>query len=159
MNRSSIDIVETHPSFVRQYAGTAVLLVSFALIPWTLYLAYSLPERHRVAHWDAIWVGFDVALAVVLLVTAVAALRGWRWLSIPATAAGTLLVCDAWFDILTAHGGHQVAVSVAEAVFVELPIAAVCFWMAWCVERVLVRRAHGVGVLRREGRSVRTSRE
>lgn len=41
--------------------------------------------------------------------------------------------------------------SVAGAVFVELPIAVVCFWMAWCVERVLVRRVCGVGVLCREG--------
>ena len=47
-----------------------------------------------------------------------------------ATVTGTLLCCDAWFDVLTSRGASDVAQAVASAVLVELPIAAVCFWMA-----------------------------
>jgi hypothetical protein len=61
---------------LRRYGGTALLVGALVLVPWTLYLAYTLPARHRVVHWDAIWVGFDLALALALLLTAVAAIRG-----------------------------------------------------------------------------------
>jgi hypothetical protein len=43
---------------------------------------------------------------------------------------GTLLVCDAWFDVLTSRGTSAVTQAVVEAVIVELPLAALCFWIA-----------------------------
>jgi hypothetical protein len=43
---------------------------------------------------------------------------------------GTLLVCDAWFDVLTSRGTSAVAQSIVEALLVELPLAALCFWIA-----------------------------
>jgi hypothetical protein len=43
---------------------------------------------------------------------------------------GTLLVCDAWFDVLTSHGTGNVAQALAEALLLELPLAALCFWIA-----------------------------
>ena len=126
---------------LRRYGGTALLAGAVVLIPWALFLAYTLPARHRVLHWDAIWVGFDLALAGALLLTAVAAIRGRRWLAIPATASATLLVCDAWFDVLTASGTHEVTTALLEAVLVELPLAALCVWMALRVERIVLGRA------------------
>jgi hypothetical protein len=125
---------------LRRHTGTLLLAGSLILIPWTLFLAYTLPTRHHVVHWDAIWVGFDLALALALLLTAITAIRGRPWLAIPATASGTLLVCDAWFDILTARGTHQIATALLEAVLVELPLAGLCVWMALRVERILLRR-------------------
>ena len=38
-------------------------LVAVALVPWTLYLTFTLPSRHVTIHYDLAWVGFDVALA------------------------------------------------------------------------------------------------
>jgi hypothetical protein len=114
-----------------------------------LFLAYTLPARHRVAHWDAIWVGFDLALALALLLTAVAAIRGRHWLAIPATASGTLLVCDAWFDVLTARGTHELTTALLEAGLIEIPLAALCVWMALRVERIMLRRAAGRRVVPR----------
>jgi hypothetical protein len=134
---------------LRRYGGTALLVGALVLIPWTLFLAYTLPARHRVVHWDAIWVGFDLALALALLLTAVAAIRGRPWLAIPATASATLLVCDAWFDVLTARGAHEITTALLEAVLVELPLAALCVWMALRVERVILGRTDGRRVVSR----------
>lgn len=43
---------------------------------------------------------------------------------------GTLLVCDAWFDVLTARTTGELIVAILEAALVELPLAVLCFWMA-----------------------------
>jgi hypothetical protein len=60
---------------------------------------------------------------------AIAALRRSRWVSHFAVAAGTLLVCDAWFDVLTARGETDVALAVA-GLAAELPLAVLCFVIA-----------------------------
>jgi hypothetical protein len=137
------------PGRLRRYGGTALLVGAVVLIPWALFLAYTLPARHRVVHWDAIWVGFDLALAMALLLTAIAAIRGRPWLAIPATAAATLLVCDAWFDVLTARGTHEVTTALLEAVLVELPLAGLCIWMALRVDRIVLRGAAGRRIVSR----------
>jgi hypothetical protein len=49
---------------------------------------------------------------------------------VTATITGTLLCCDAWFDVLTARGLADTAQAVISAVLIELPLAALCFWMA-----------------------------
>src|SRR6478672_7448528 len=50
---------------------TALLaFTAVALIPWTLWLTFSLPSRHVSHHYDLAWVGFDIALAVMFAVTA-----------------------------------------------------------------------------------------
>lgn len=104
----------------------ALLAISVVvLVPWIGYLAVTLPQRHQVRSWDAVWVGFDV---VLLLSFAATLLLGWRrrLLVVPAAmATATLLVCDAWFDIMTAAPGSERLWSVASAVVVELPLAAV----------------------------------
>ena len=46
------------------------------------------------------------------------------------TITGTLLVCDAWFDVLTSRGVSDIAQAAAAALLIELPLAALCFWMA-----------------------------
>ena len=48
-------------------AATYVLIAaSFALVPWTLWLTFSLPAEHLTRHYDIAWVGFDIALAGAL---------------------------------------------------------------------------------------------
>ena len=98
-------------------------LGAFLLVPWTLLLAYRLPERHTSQHWDVAWVGLDAAIAVALALTAWSIAR--RSASAPAVAAvaATLLVCDAWFDIVLASGRTEQIEAVIEAVLVEIPLA------------------------------------
>ena len=39
-------------------------------------------------------------------------------------------MCDAWFDLLTSRTTSELVQAALEAVLVELPLAALCFWMA-----------------------------
>jgi hypothetical protein len=112
-------------------------LVAVGLVPWTLYLTFTLPARHVTFHYDLAWVGFDVALAVAFAATTWAAIRSSHWLVPFAAVAGTMLVCDAWFDIVTSHEGGQMWRAVAEAVFGELPLAALCAFIVYDAETFL----------------------
>jgi hypothetical protein len=107
-----------------------LLVAALALVPWIGWLAVSLPCSYRSQHWGIAWAGFDAGLALVLGLTGFAALRRAPWLEHAAVAAAALLVADAWFDVVTSHGGGAVAVAVAEALAIELPIAAFCLRLA-----------------------------
>ena len=112
-------------------------LVAVFLIPWTLYLTFTLPSRHVTLHYDVGWVGFDIALAVSFAATAWAAFRGSQWLVPLAAVTGTMLLCDAWFDIVTSRPGGEMWEAVAEAVLVELPLAALCAFIVYDAESFL----------------------
>lgn len=112
-------------------------VVAVFLVPWTLYLTFSLPSRHVTFHYDLAWVGFDVALATSFAVSAWAAFRGSQWLVPFAAVTGTMLVCDAWFDIVTSQNGSEMWEAIAEAVFGELPLAAVCGFIVYDAETFL----------------------
>ena len=93
------------------------------LIPWTIGLAVTLPRSYLVANWPLAWTGFDVILLGCLATTAWA-LHKQRQVAVPASiTTSVLLFSDAWFDILTAHGGLCRTVSVATAVLAEIPLA------------------------------------
>jgi hypothetical protein len=44
--------------------------------------------------------------------------------------SATLLLCDAWFDVLTASTGGDLEVAILLAALGELPLALVCFLLA-----------------------------
>jgi hypothetical protein len=100
------------------------------LVPWTGYLFGTLPPDYAANHWAVAWGGFDIGLALALASTAVLIARRSPFAEVTATVTGTLLVCDAWFDVLTSRGTSEVAQAVVEALIVELPLAALCFWIA-----------------------------
>jgi hypothetical protein len=97
---------------------------AIALVPWTVYLAFTLPQNYTAQHWQAVWVGFDVLLLAFMIATAVLGFLHHHLLTLFAFATGVLLVCDAWFDVLTARRG-DLFVSVLIAALGELPLAAV----------------------------------
>ncbi|MFC6704571.1 hypothetical protein [Flexivirga alba] len=100
------------------------------LIPWTVYLAWTLPGRAVAENYDVAWTGFDIGLILVLAGTAVAALRGGRWLpTLAAVTAATLLI-DAWFDVVTASTTADRVEAVVLAAVVEVPVACACLWIA-----------------------------
>jgi hypothetical protein len=115
------------------------LIAGLVLIPWTVWLTFSLPGHHETADWRTVWAGFDAAEAAALIGTAFAALRGSPWLEAVAAVAGTLLCTDAWFDITLEFGGRHMTASIVEAALLELPLAAICFWVAHDAERALSR--------------------
>jgi len=64
----------------------------------------------------------------MIFATAWAAWRRRAILSLFATAAGTLLLVDAWFDVTTARRGDLLQ-SVLFALVLEVPWATVLFWL------------------------------
>ena len=129
--------------------------LAVGLLVWTGFLAVTLPRRHVAVNWNVAWAGFDVALAVVLFLVAYGALRRRTWVQSAAAAAATLLVVDAWFDVVTAANGWDKVEAVALALSSELPLALVCSWIARNADRVSAtarryavvsrRRDHGTG--------------
>lgn len=122
------DPVQTRRRLPPWLAG-ALGLMAVLLVPWTLWLTFSLPTRHVTHHYDVAWVGFDIALAVAFAATARAALRVSPWLQALAGITGTMLVCDAWFDTVTSSSRDEQLVAILEAVCAELPLAALCAWI------------------------------
>ncbi|MFF4488191.1 hypothetical protein ACFY0F_17110 [Streptomyces sp. NPDC001544] len=112
-----------------------------ALVPWTAYLAVSLPDRFEARYWPMVWVGFDVML-LASLAAAGAAVWLRRQAMVPLSyVAATLLVCDAWFDISLSWGQDDVWASVASAVLVELPLAVLFLVRARRVLKLSARLA------------------
>jgi hypothetical protein len=112
-----------------------LLLTALGLGPWTLWLTYSLPSRHVTRHYDLAWVGFDIALLVAFGATGWFAIRASQWLVPAAAMTGTMLLCDAWFDVITSGSGGEQLEAVLEACFAELPLAALCAFIVFDAER------------------------
>ena len=121
---------DNRTSLAPPWIGPAFLLCAIVLIPWAAMLFFSLPHRYGANHWRFAWGGFDIALSLALAATAIAILKRSPFGEIAATITGTLLLCDAWFDVLTSHGTSDVVQAALAAAIVELPLAAVCFWIA-----------------------------
>lgn len=124
----------------REVRVAVMVLSAVVLVPWIGYLAVTLPKVYVARHWDVAWVGFDVVLLVLIAATAVLGYLRRQLLVLTAFAAGVLLVCDAWFDVLTAHGGDQTW-SLATALAVELPLAGLLIAGALQVLRLVAARA------------------
>jgi hypothetical protein len=107
------------------YAAAAALL-----IPWTVYLAVTLPKRDLDTHYRGAWVGFDLLLVGAIVLTAYFAFRVDTRVQLPATATATLLVVDAWFDVMTAGHRQSTMLALALALLVELPGAGFSLWLA-----------------------------
>lgn len=110
-------------------AGPMFALCSLLLLPWIFFVAIVLPSRQLSSHYDLAWAGFDVMLFVALATTAYFALRRSRYLTRASTAAATLLMVDAWFDVLTS-GSRDRIMAIVFAVLIELPLSALCWWLS-----------------------------
>ena len=124
---------------VKRWVAPAFLLCSVVLVPWIVYLGFSLPDRQISHHYGAAWVGFDVFELIALSATGYFALRRSRYLAVSSASAATLLICDAWFDVLTSPRS-QLLESIVLAVVIELPLAGICAWLSYHTERLVDRR-------------------
>ena len=59
------------------------------------------------------------------------------WVGALAAATGTMLVVDAWFDIVLESHADELRQSILLAIFAELPAALFCFWIAMRTERFI----------------------
>ncbi|WP_067686521.1 hypothetical protein [Nocardia jejuensis] len=107
----------------RRIRLTLMVLGCLALIPWMVYLGLTLPAEYQAQNWSLAWIGYDVALVLMMAGTAY---LGWKrrvMLIVPALATGVMLLVDAWFDIVTAAGA-DVWWSAGTAVLAEIPLGA-----------------------------------
>jgi hypothetical protein len=107
------------------------LLVSAAccvvLAGWIVVLAATLPHHFDAHHWRAVWVNFDVFLLAAFAATAWAIWRERQILILLLVLIGTMLFCDAWFDVGTSLATSGFVISLLTAVFAELPLAFLAF--------------------------------
>ncbi|MGC8510938.1 MAG: hypothetical protein ACP5PB_08740 [Acidimicrobiales bacterium] len=108
------------------------------MVPWTAFLAVTLPGQYHAHNWDVAWVGFDTALMLLLIGTAWAAWYRRQILAMISVVAATMLLCDAWFDINTSWGTSGLPVSILTAVIGNIPLSIFFFWMA---RRIMLRTA------------------
>jgi hypothetical protein len=108
--------------------GLLVSIVACAvLVGWIIVLGLTLHRSFHTQHWKGAWVGFDVILLFAFAATGWAFWRGRQVVIVCLIVTGTLLVCDAWFDVLLDAGTSDVWLSVASALIVELPLAFLMF--------------------------------
>jgi hypothetical protein len=112
-----------------QLLSTILLVAATALIVWTIFLGLTLPLKYDAGHWDLLWTGFDIGLFCVLGYAAWAAWFRRQVLATTAIVAGTLLLCDAWFDIITSIGHRDQWLTLLTGFGGELPLAVFFFWL------------------------------
>jgi hypothetical protein len=107
----------------RQVVLIVIIACCVILAIWTGFLAVTLPRTYRAGDWRGAWVGFDIALLAALAATWWAAWRGRQVLIICLIVLATLLLCDAWFDVILDLQTHGFQLSLLSAVLIELPLA------------------------------------
>jgi hypothetical protein len=126
------------------------------LVPWAIWLGATLRPDHTTDRWDVVWTGFDVGLALAFVSTAVAAWRRSPWVGALAATTGTLLLVDAWFDIVLESHEKDIRAAIMRAVLAEIPVAALCYWIAYRTSRFV---AHALDVARADGLHLATAGE
>jgi len=135
----------TESGFVRMRRVRLVLMAGaiVGLIPWIVYLSITLPDRYIANNWIATWVGFDTLLLLFMASTAVLGLLRRQLLILTGFTTGVLLVCDAWFDVMTAAPADR-WLSVLTATLGELPLAAVLITGALRILRLTATRLYAL---------------
>jgi len=115
------------------WSASVFIILSAILLPWTIYLGATLPTHHLSTHWDIIWTGLDAALILMLFTTGIFAYIKSRWIAITSSTVGSLLLVDAWFDVMSERRGLQLHEAIILAIFFELPLAFTSYYIAYRV--------------------------
>lgn len=120
------------PRWISLLAAVGLIL----FIPWIIYLGFTLPSRASADDYDIAWLGFDIAMWAVMVALAYCLVRRKQATSVFAAVTATMLLVDAWFDVVTASGRDEYLLAVVQAAVLEVPLAVVCTWVSVNVERV-----------------------
>jgi len=140
---------------VPRWIGWLVIAAGALMLPWVAGLVFILPTRHEAAHYGASWIGFDLALCAMLIRTGWLAQKGREHIELSAAMTGTLLLVDAWFDVVTADSHKEQVIALLLAFAGEIPLAAFCLWIAGRVEFRRQRRAEAMARLMRHWAALR----
>ena len=132
--RSESPLAESVPAPVVVRTGQLRLSLlvggAIGLILCIVFLAITLPANYVALGFDALLVAFMVTTAVLVFLRRQSAL-------LTAFTTGVLLICDAWFDVMTA-GPHDLWESALTATLVELPLAIILIATALRILRLTV---------------------
>jgi hypothetical protein len=106
---------------------------------WIAILILTLPDRFTSSDWRVVWVGLDIAELFGFAAIGWAAWRQRQVLIFFMIMTGTLLVCDAWFDLALSYGSSDFTMSVVSALLAEFPLAFLLFAGARRLVRVTVQ--------------------
>ncbi|MGD0238780.1 MAG: hypothetical protein ABSB59_00475 [Streptosporangiaceae bacterium] len=122
----------------RRFGLLFMLACCLGLAAWIAILLVTLPMRYVSHDWRGVWVGLDLAELAGFAATAWAAWNQRQVLIVLMNVTGTLLVCDAWFDLALAWGSRDFIMSLLTALVVELPLALLLFTSARRLVRVTI---------------------
>jgi hypothetical protein len=112
----------------RRRVGVLLSLIAcVALAAWIVVLVLTLHRSFHTHYWRGAWVGFDVFEILGFAAISWAFWRGRQIVIAFLLITGTLLCCDAWFDVILDSGTRDIWGSLAAAVFIELPLAFLMF--------------------------------
>jgi hypothetical protein len=123
----------------RRFGMLIMIACCVGLAAWIAILLVTLPGHFTSRGWQAAWVGLDIAELAGFAAIAWAAWYQRQIIIFLMIITGTLLLCDAWFDVALDYGSGGFAISIATAVLVELPIAFFLFSAARRLVRVTVQ--------------------
>jgi hypothetical protein len=128
----------------RWVGALASIIACAVLVGWIVVLFLTLNRSFHAQHWKGAWVGFDLIELGAFAATGWAFWRGRQIVIACLLVTGTLLCCDAWFDVVLDAGTSDIWGSVASALIVELPLAFLMFSAA----RRLIRLSAVVAMAR-----------
>lgn len=117
------------PKVIRRRRLGLVVLMGCAIIlaGWIAILVLTLPMRFTSTNWRAVWVGLDIAELAGFVATAWASWFQRQVVIVCMIVTGTLLLGDAWFDLVLDYGTPDFWMSVVSAAVAELPLAFLLF--------------------------------
>src|ERR1022692_721675 len=119
-------------------ALVAIVGCCIVLAVWIGLLAVKLPPHYRAGGWRGTWVGFDIAEFAAFAATGWAAWRRRQLLIVSLAVLATLLVCDAWFDVMLDAHTAGFPTSLLSALLVELPLALLAVLFARRLLRITI---------------------
>lgn len=131
----------------RRIALFVIMTICVMLAAWIAYLTLTLPTRYTARHWRGVWVGLDIAELCGFAATFLASWKQRQILILFMIVTGTLLLCDAWFDVALSYGTSGARMSVIAALTAEIPLALLLYGGARRLLRITaleVMRAEGI---------------
>jgi hypothetical protein len=123
----------------RRFGLLFTMVCCVVLAGWIAILILTLPGHYTSDDWRTVWVGLDLAELAGFAAIGWAAWHQRQALVFCMIITGTLLVCDAWFDVTLDFGSRGFTTSIVSAVLVELPLAFVMFASARRLVRVTMQ--------------------
>lgn len=123
----------------RRQVGLLVIMGCCAgLAGWIALLILTLPGHYTSDDWRTVWVGLDLAELAGFAAIGWAAWHQRQIVTFFLIVTGTLLMCDAWFDVTLDYGSRGFTLSIVSAVLVELPLALLMFTSAGRLVRATI---------------------